>query len=604
MPNIGLGSHHLRPLIAVLVILFLCSPGFALAQTRSGFPMPNVIGLTETEAENRVTSAGRVYGASSAEAVVVDRRPDSRPAGRIIEQLERPGTPMRPFMDDVGGTYGQVTFRVAVSTGPAPAPNFVGSTLADARRLARQREVILDVGASERNPRVPEGIVVRQDPDAGQAMPGRRVTVYPSAGYPLPNYGEQPVERARRDSRRLGFELEERSADRVDVPRGVVFGQDPPAGTLLPLRGPLRVWVSAGWPVPDLIGRSESEAEDIAAEPGIRLDATRRDNFGIPEGIIFDQQPRAGELLPRDLTIRVTVSDGYPLPGLVGMPVDEARRVASELNFILDDSRREPSADQIAGHIDSQNPGPGTHLPLDRPVRVVVSTGWPTPDLVGKTEQEASGIAAGLDITLIRTEPREHFELSSGLVVEQAPEAGAVLPADRRVRISLSLGWPVAPDAVGHSAESVTRELLARHPNVIVEQSDSLLTLETAGTVISQHPKPKVKLGPRQQLDLVTAAEKPPWVWPVAGVVSLILAAGVFAGLKSALGSSAQQPVKTENPGGVRLRVTKDHGVQTMDIEVGDETDRAGAGEIVSIRVKVDLGEQAASLIEDTGDES
>jgi beta-lactam-binding protein with PASTA domain len=590
--------------------------------------------------------------------------------------------------------------------------------------------VILDVGPGQRDPRVPEGIILRQDPPAGQPMPGRRVTVWPSAGYPLPNFVRQPVERARDASRELEFRLEEQSEERVDVPRGIIFDQDPPAETLLPFRDPVRVRVSRGFPVPEFIEQRASEALEFAEKIGIRLDTTARDNPLVPSGIIFDQQPRAGELLPPDRTVRVTVSNGYPLPDLVGMHEDEARRVASELSFGLDVSRT-PLPNRIADHIDMQKPGAGTRLPLEGPVSVVVSagwptpdfrtldeneaaalagekqvmlrvierrqvrepqpgividqnpppgvllppgqavnvvvsasdptprligltkeqaravaaqraielaeteaprraidpgrvaeqspepdaplpadgrvaaplpadgrvavvisTGWPTPDFVGKTEEEANSIAAGLDITLVETVSREHFELSSGRVIEQEPVADAVLPPSRRV------GWPVAPDAVGQTAGAVRRDFLARHPNAVVDQRESLLTLEPAGTVISQHPEPNAKLGRGQRLELVASAVKPPWAWPAAAVVAITLGLGVFAGLKAALGSSAQQSVRTENPGGVRLRVTKDHGVQTTETKDEGGADRTGSGEIV----QVDLGEQSAGPIEDTGD--
>jgi beta-lactam-binding protein with PASTA domain len=68
-------------------------PEQTLAQSRSTFPMPNVIGLTIAEAEKQVYSAGRSIGASSANAQEVDRRSDARPAGQIIQQLQPPGTP-------------------------------------------------------------------------------------------------------------------------------------------------------------------------------------------------------------------------------------------------------------------------------------------------------------------------------------------------------------------------------------------------------------------------------------------------------------------------------------------------------------------------------
>ncbi|MCP4048345.1 MAG: hypothetical protein GY732_20395, partial [Gammaproteobacteria bacterium] len=81
------------------------------------FLMPNVIGLTVTEAERRVLSEARSTRATSARAVIARRQADARPAGQIIRQLEAPGTPLRPHMDDVSGTYGEVSFRVVVSSG-------------------------------------------------------------------------------------------------------------------------------------------------------------------------------------------------------------------------------------------------------------------------------------------------------------------------------------------------------------------------------------------------------------------------------------------------------------------------------------------------------
>ena len=699
----------------------------------TSFSMPNVVGLTIPEAQKKVFSAGRQTRTRSARAVEVGSRSDVRPAGQIIRQLESPGTPMHPYMDDVGGNYGEVTFKVVVSTGPEPAPDFVGRTLDEAELFARQRKLALSVGASQRNPRILRGIVVQQNPAAGEPMPQRRITVYPSAGYPLPNYVKRTLEDARLDARKLAFRLEDESADRVDVPRGVIFEQEPVAGTLLPLREPVRVKVSRGWPVPGFIGQLESDASRFATEIRIRLNRTVQDNFEVPAGIIFYQQPPEGDLLPRDQTVNVTVSRGYPLPDLVGMQENQARRLASELNFSLD-TKRVPLVDRLVDHIDRQNPEPGTRLPLDMPVSVVVSegwptpdfltleedearslasekqvilriiehrqdretrpgividqtprprtlltpaqtvgivvstseptprliglteieattlaerediildaaekpsrefstglvseqlpkpgsplpadgkvsviisTGWPTPDFIGKSEEGANGIATDNKVTLVKITPREHFEFSTGLVIEQQPAAKTVIPADRRVRISLSLGWPVAPTAVGLSAGSVQQEFLARYPNAIVDQSESLLTIEPAGRVISQHPAPNVKLGPKQRLSLVSSGEKPPWLWPVIGVLVTAVALGAFVGLKAASNSSTTQEFsRTEDPGGIRLQVTKDHGVQTTDKKDDGDTNRTGTGDIVRISVTVDLGEQSAGPIDDKGDET
>lgn len=726
-------QKHFRPLYVVALILYLGTPEHVPAQSRTTFPMPNVIGLTVAEAEKRVLTAGRNFRATSARIVVVSRQSAQQPAGQIIRQLESPGTPMRPYMDDVGGNYGEVTFSVVLSTGPELAPDFIGRTLDEAGLIAGRRKINLNVGASQPNPEIPRGIVVQQNPVAGQPMPRRRITVYPSAGYPLPNFVKRSLEDAQLDSRKLAIRLEVESEEKAGVPRGIIFEQEPAAGTLLPLREPVRVKVSRGWPVPDFIGRQESDARKIAMEIRIRLNITGQDNFEVPAGVIFYQQPSVGNLLPRDQTVNVTVSRGHPLPNLVGMQENQAHRLASELNFSLD-TRHVPLVDRLVDHIDRQNPEPGTRLPLDMPVSIVVSegwptpnfltleenearslasekqvilridehrqdretrpgtvidqtprpgtllapaqavgivvstsettprliglteieakalaerndiildatkepsrelsiglvseqlpkpgsplpadgkvyviisTGWPTPDFIGKSEEEANGIATDNRVTLVKITPSEHFELSTGLVIEQQPVAGTLIPAERRVKISLSLGWPVAPAAMGLSAGSVQQKFLARHPNAIVDQSERLFTLEPVGKVISQHPAPNVKLGPKQRLSLVSSGQKPPWLWPVIGVLVVAVALGVFAGLKAVSNSSTTREfTRIEDPGGIRLQVTKDHGVQTTDRKDYGDTNRTGTGDIVRISVTVDLGEQSAGPIDDKGDET
>ena len=77
------------------------------------FPMPNVIGLTITEAQKRVLSAGQNVGTASAMGVAIAGHKDARPAGVIIKQAESPGTPISPNLDN-----GEVTFIVEVSQGP------------------------------------------------------------------------------------------------------------------------------------------------------------------------------------------------------------------------------------------------------------------------------------------------------------------------------------------------------------------------------------------------------------------------------------------------------------------------------------------------------
>lgn len=706
---------------------------YPAVQNPSTFPMPGVVGLTVRKAEDRVLAAGRNARARSARAEIVGRRTDARPAGQIVEQLNPVGSPMRPYLDDVGGRYGEVTFRVIVSTGPQLAPDFLRREVGEAQLLARRQKVILTIADPLPDPTTPSGLVVRQEPAPGQPMSRRQVTVWPSAGYPLPNYVNRPLKDAQIESQKLGFGLEPRREANLKVPRGTIFAQQPPPGTSLPLRGPVMVTVSSGWPVPDFVGRNEREADAIAAEIRARLRKTERDNFEVPAGIVFAQKPAAQNPLPPDRVIDINVSRGYPLPDLVGKHESEARQIALELKLRLESSR-EAMPDRRAGHVDRQSPEAGARLPFDGPVRIVVSdgwptpdfltleeteantlarekqvnlaiserrqdratqpgiviaqnpqpgkplppgqavnlvvstgyptprfiglteadaktlagregivlettasasldfdagtitgqspepgaplptdnrvsaaisSGWPTPDFIGQSEEGAQGIASTSRITLVRIAPREDFELLPGLVVAQLPAAGTMVPAHRRVEISLSLGWPVAPDAVGRPARSVEEEFLASWPNAHIDFKESILTLEPAGTVVSQHPEPKVKLGRDQRLQLVASGEKPPWTWPAIGLFALTAAVTAFRWPKGRVkpdSRSFRSDDRGGDPGGIRLRVTRDPGVQTT---AGSDDERAApaeAAEIVKIKVTVDLGEQSAGPVDDEGD--
>jgi hypothetical protein len=116
-----------------------------------------------------------------------------------------------------------------------------------------------------------------------------------------------------------------------------------------------------------------------------------------------------------------------------------------------------------------------------------------------------------------------------------------------------------------------------------------------------------VKLGPDQRLQLVSSGEKPPWTWPAIGLFALAAGVAAFKWPRARTKPSTDgRPSRlddwSKDPGGIRLRVARDPGVQTT-IGSGDEQAApAGIGEIVKVRVTVDLGEQSAGPIDDKGD--
>ena len=117
---------------------------------------------------------------------------------------------------------------------------------------------------------------------------------------------------------------------------------------------------------------------------------------------------------------------------------------------------RRPNGDVQPRYVFQQEPEPGTRLPKDSIVTVLVSTGKPkvsVPFVVGKSRDTAVAelTQRGLDATVVEV----NSERQSGVVTAQNPRAGTVLVSGSSVRINVSKGpRPIAvPNVVGLSYE-------------------------------------------------------------------------------------------------------------------------------------------------------
>ena len=226
MRGSGFCPSRFSPVSVILVIISLCMPEQALAQSKNTFPMPDVIGLTVQQAQKRVLTAGSETRASSARAIVYARQSDARPAGQIIKQLEPPDTPKRPYTDDVGGKYGEVTFQVVVSTGPDPAQNSDERTMDKAVRDAQPGKSRLGAGTEEMISKFLQEMV--------------REVAKPRDGFPMPNVIGLTVPEAEQKVLLAGREIQAGSAQAVvnarqtDArPAGQIIRQLEPPGTLM-----------------------------------------------------------------------------------------------------------------------------------------------------------------------------------------------------------------------------------------------------------------------------------------------------------------------------------------------------------------------------------
>ena len=123
---------------------------------------------------------------------------------------------------------------------------------------------------------------------------------------------------------------------------------------------------------------------------------------------------------------------------------------------------RRPNADVQPRYVFQQEPEPGTRLPKDSIVTVIVSTGKPkvsVPFVVGKSRDTA--VAELTQRDLEATVVEVNSERQSGIVTAQNPRAGTVLVSGASVRINVSKGpKPIAvPSVVGSTYELAAAQL-------------------------------------------------------------------------------------------------------------------------------------------------
>ncbi len=123
---------------------------------------------------------------------------------------------------------------------------------------------------------------------------------------------------------------------------------------------------------------------------------------------------------------------------------------------------RRPNADVQPRYVFQQEPEPGTRLPKDSIVTVIVSTGKPkvtVPFVVGKSRDTA--VAELTQRDLEATVVEVNSERQSGIVTAQNPRAGTVLVSGASVRINVSKGpRPIAvPSVVGSTYELAAAQL-------------------------------------------------------------------------------------------------------------------------------------------------
>ncbi len=343
--------------------------------------VPNLAGMTLADAQDALFDE--------------DLRPSFRyqpsldvAEGLVITSEPEPGTELE--------AREKVTLVISAGPEEDPIPNVTNLDIEAARTQLATAGFVVGTETLQDSQDIEEGIVISQSLPAGtEAPPGTEVNLIVSSGprfLTMPDLEGVPRTTAEEELSRLGFTdviVEEDFSN--DMLEGFVIVSDPAASQLAERDETVTIFVSKGpepFPLPEFTGRSVPEANELAAQRGLKL--------------VVDPE-----------TVDVTLASG------------------------------------LVGKIAAQTPAPGTEVVFGNEihVRLGVLLQVAVPDLTGKSEEDARAelLELGLTLSVIGT-----IEVSSdsgleGLIAGQNPTVGTMVDDGSVVTVDLGVVTPEEP---------------------------------------------------------------------------------------------------------------------------------------------------------------
>jgi eukaryotic-like serine/threonine-protein kinase len=194
--------------------------------------------------------------------------------------------------------------RVGIST----VPNVVGLKFEDSSHLIDSLGLEPRVGDTKLDNKYAAGYVVIQNPLSGSVVKrGRRVYLTISGGeqkFYVPNLRGKSVRDAKLSLERNGLILGDTELSPSDeLPENTIIDQSLPPGVEVKKNSAISIVVSQGKitdkiTVPNVVGRSYSEAEKILGEAGLKIgQITYQASSILLPNTVVDQFPRNGEIV-------------------------------------------------------------------------------------------------------------------------------------------------------------------------------------------------------------------------------------------------------------------------------------------------------------------
>ena len=181
---------------------------------------------------------------------------------------------------------------------------------------------------------------------------------------PVPDVIGSQVDQARQLLTADGFTVREEQVVDEEAPVGEVVDQDPGPNEEAPRGSEVTIFVSKGpadRPVPDVVGRTITEASNLLGQAGFAVNQTSEPSDTVEEGLVIRTDPPADTVRPKGSAVVVVVSTGpreVEVISVVDLSRDSARNTLETQGLVVQDGEFDPACSDI--RVDGQDPPGGT----------------------------------------------------------------------------------------------------------------------------------------------------------------------------------------------------------------------------------------------------
>jgi len=228
----------------------------------------------------------------------------------LLPALQAPAQPTAPVQPVVTPPTQPVVTPPA-DAAQIPAPNFVGTPIRDARKVASGQGIVLIEDESRDAPDAQPGEILEQIPPPGTPLVNREIRVVTAKAKEarIPNLVGKPIAEAKQTLTDLGVEVTEVQKDSSKTP-GTVLSQKPLPNTKLSPGTPVELTIAALplLQVPGLTGKYLNAAKTALKDTGLELgDIKRVEHAEHGENYVLRQDPAAGSKVPFGTVVNLTV---------------------------------------------------------------------------------------------------------------------------------------------------------------------------------------------------------------------------------------------------------------------------------------------------------